>query len=124
MSTCFCDRPTYKCQAYEVTVSSRKSCVTIWTDSLHINCKETCLLRQIHLEHQNCHNYKISLKWNKLWGDFENEMCTLIYCKLDIILSYEVASGNEITPCNKIDKPLVVYRFSGNVMTSIITLRT
>ena len=25
-------------------------------------------------------------------------------------------------PCNKIDKPLVVYRFTGNVMTSIITL--
>ena len=25
-------------------------------------------------------------------------------------------------PCNKIDKPLVVYRFSGNVMTSIIKL--
>ena len=24
-------------------------------------------------------------------------------------------------PCNKIDKPLVVYRFSGNVMTSIAT---
>ena len=31
--------------------------------------------------------------------------------------------GCDITPCNKIDKPLVVYRFSGNVMTSIITLR-
>ena len=31
-------------------------------------------------------------------------------------------SGSEITPCNKIDKPLVVNRFSGNVMTSIITL--
>ena len=27
-------------------------------------------------------------------------------------------------PCNKIDKPLVVYRFAGNVMTSITTLRT
>ena len=39
-------------------------------------------------------------------------------------LSYDVASGSEITPCNKIDKPLVVYRFTGNVMTSIITLRT
>ena len=26
-------------------------------------------------------------------------------------------------PCNKIDKPLVVYRFSGNVMTFITTLR-
>ena len=39
-------------------------------------------------------------------------------------LSYDVASGSEITPCNKIDKPLVVYRFTGNVMTSITTLRT
>ena len=34
-------------------------------------------------------------------------------------LSYEVASGSEITPCNKIDKLLVFYRFTGNVMTSI-----
>ena len=40
------------------------------------------------------------------------------------ILSYDVASGSEITPCNKVDKPLVVYRFTGNVMTSIITLRS
>ena len=39
-------------------------------------------------------------------------------------LSYDVASGSEIAPCNKIDKPLVVYRFPGNVMTSITTLRT
>ena len=39
-------------------------------------------------------------------------------------LSHDVSSGSEITPCNKIDKPLVVYRFSGNVMTSITTLRT
>ena len=40
------------------------------------------------------------------------------------LLSYDVASGSEITPCNKIDKPLVVYRFTGNFMTSITTLRT
>ena len=39
-------------------------------------------------------------------------------------LSYDVASGSEITPYNKIDKPLVVYRFTGNVLTSITTLRT
>ena len=32
-----------------------------------------------------------------------------------VILSHDVASGSEITPCNIIDKPLVVYRFSGNV---------
>ena len=38
--------------------------------------------------------------------------------------NYDVASGSEITPCNKIDKPLVVYRFSGNVMTSVTTLCT
>ena len=36
----------------------------------------------------------------------------------------DVANGNEITPCNKIDKPLVVYRFPGNVLTSKTTLRT
>ena len=26
-------------------------------------------------------------------------------------VSYDVASGSEITPCNKIDKPLMVYRY-------------
>ena len=40
------------------------------------------------------------------------------------LLSYNFASGSEITPCNKIGKTLVVYRFSGNVMASITTLRT
>ena len=40
------------------------------------------------------------------------------------LLSYDVASGSEITPCNKICKPLVVYRFTGNVMMSITTLHT
>ena len=28
-----------------------------------------------------------------------------------ISLSHDVASGSDITPCNKIDKPLVVYIF-------------
>ena len=41
-----------------------------------------------------------------------------------LCLSYDVASVSEITPCNKIDKPLVVYRLSGTVMKSITTLRT
>ena len=39
-------------------------------------------------------------------------------------LSYDVASGSEISPCNKVDKPLLVYRFLGKVMTSITTLCT
>ena len=39
-------------------------------------------------------------------------------------LSHDVASGSEITLCNKIDKPLVVYRFTGSGMTSITTQRT
>ena len=39
-------------------------------------------------------------------------------------LSYNAASGSEITPCNKIDRPLVVYRFTESIMTSITTLRT
>ena len=41
-----------------------------------------------------------------------------------LLLSYDVASGSEITPCNKICKKLVVYQFMGNVITSITTLRT
>ena len=38
-------------------------------------------------------------------------------------VSYDVASGIEIPPSNKIDKPMVVYRFTGKGMTSITTLR-
>ena len=40
-----------------------------------------------------------------------------------INLSLDVAAGSDITPCNKTDEPLLVYRFTGNVMTSITTLR-
>ena len=39
-------------------------------------------------------------------------------------LSYDIASESKITPCNKIDIQLVIYRFTGNVMTSITTLCT
>ena len=46
----------------------------------------------------------------------------IILMILLIILSHDVTSGSDITPCNKMDKPLVVYRFSGNVITPIITL--
>ena len=38
-------------------------------------------------------------------------------------LSHDIASESDRTPCIKIDKPLVVYRFTGNVMTFIMTLR-
>ena len=46
------------------------------------------------------------------------------HCFQQIVLSHDVASWSEITPYNKIDKPLVVYRFSGNRMTTKTTLRT
>ena len=45
-----------------------------------------------------------------------------LFADIKLTLSYDVAPGSEITPCNKIDKPLVVYRFTGNVMTYITTL--
>ena len=47
-----------------------------------------------------------------------------LFSGLDFALSYDVAFGSGITPCNKIDKPLVEYGFTGNDMTSITTLRT
>ena len=34
----------------------------------------------------------------------------------NLYLSYDVAPESEITPWIKIDKPLTVYRFSGNIM--------
>ena len=42
--------------------------------------------------------------------------------RFNLYLSFDVASWSEITPCSKIDKPLVVYRFSGNVMMSIMLI--
>ena len=38
-------------------------------------------------------------------------------------LSYDVESGSEITPYNQVDEPLVVYRHSGKVMTSMTTTK-
>ena len=46
---------------------------------------------------------------------------------LTVLLSYDVVSGTEITPCNKIEKTLVVDRFLGkcyevhNNVASIMT---
>ena len=35
-----------------------------------------------------------------------------VHCKNKL---YDVASRSEITPCNKIDTPLVIYRFTGTL---------
>ena len=40
-----------------------------------------------------------------------------------LVLSYDVASESEITPCIKIDKSLVVYRFSWNIIDEDLTSR-
>ena len=69
--------------------------------------------------------------WNKSI-DFLTTLVIIIVYKIKFggmkfqypFLSDDVAPGSEITPCNKKCKPLAVYRFSGNVMTSIKTLRT
>ena len=58
-----------------------------------------------------CLSYYITARSYKLF---------VFYCVLSY---YDVASGSEITACNKICL-LVVYRLSGKVMTSITTLRT
>ena len=54
---------------------------------------------------------------------FSRYYCTNISCAGLFSLSHVVASVSDITPCNKIDKPLEVYRFVRNIMTSIITLQ-
>ena len=51
----------------------------------------------------------------------ESKDTTVVETHPTYILSHDVASGSDITLCNKICKQLVVYRFTGNVMTSITT---
>ena len=60
---------------------------------------------------------------SSIWN-LEEVVCNAVSPTKKCKLSYDVASGSEITPCNKIYKPQVVYRFLGSVMTSITTLRT
>ena len=74
-------------------------------------------------EKQTCETMKIYNEENR--QIVPNQRLLQFCCFQTInILSYDIASGSEITPCNKIDKPLVVYRFSGNIMKSITTLLT
>ena len=40
---------------------------------------------------------------------------------IHFVLSYDIPSGSEITPCIKIDKPPVFYRFWGNYEMKTIT---
>ena len=61
------------------------------------------------------HMYPLSSNLGSVSGYTASKVCVVGFT----YLSYDVASGSEITPCNKIDKPLVDYRFTGNVMTSI-----
>ena len=55
-----------------------------------------------------CQHFSIYKKHGKLYAQLS--MKKYFY-------HYNVASESEITSCNKIDKPLVVYRFSGHVIT-------
>ena len=62
----------------------------------------------------------MNLSYNHRTPSLKRDLNHVLY----INLSYDVTSGSEITPYNKICKPLVVYRFTWNVITSITTLRT
>ena len=65
-----------------------------------------------------------SYSLNPVCTKFSNFQGFTVFGWLYHSLSYDVASGSEITPCIKIDKLLVVYMFTGNVMTSITKLHT
>ena len=75
-----------------------------------------------------CHSMRVTRhqhhKQILFYYSLHNQTLESVQSAKYLVLSYDVASGSEITPCNKICKPLVVYRFTGNVMTSITTLRT
>ena len=66
------------------------------------------------------HMYPLSSNLGSVSGYTASKVCVVGFT----YLSYDVASRSEITPCNKIDKPLVDYRFTGNIMTSITAMRS
>ena len=78
----------------------------------------------IHPQSSYDNNVNIPSRQIKLYQhesqNFKDEW--LLHFFFKNVFLYDLASQSKITPCNKIDKPLVVYRFSGNVMTSITTL--
>ena len=57
------------------------------------------------------------MQWQKVGTREKTQMC---FCRLLCVRIKidHVEPGSEITPCIKIDRPLVVERFSGYIMTS------
>ena len=55
------------------------------------------------------------IEWGIAWSECINSLVFNNFVKMkkiNINLSHDVSSGSDITPCTKIDKPPVVYRFS------------
>ena len=81
------------------------------------------MLNQVELEF--CYTSLHGLNYRNSKNDHLNvRSSATVLVRNTLNYHYDVASGSEIAPCNKIDKPLMVYRFKGNIMRSIITLRT
>ena len=97
------------------------------------------IFRQLEMRRQNYawvqawKNNGIHVHWIVLWRPttvcaygrlylYESMSVIRSYIKILLAWSFNVASGSEITPCNKIDKPLMVYRISGNVAYIITKL--
>ena len=106
------DCSTFDRTAFRVSKFNRRLHRLVWVYScqnatlLEITCRGSIMI-QVHcysLWLYNADTYaqpKIQLR-HKL----ENKFCYFYF-------SYNVASGSEITPCIKIDKPPLVYRFLG-----------
>ena len=90
-------------------------------------------LMQTLIEGISVHIEPPGIEWDKVIGTdkigagfglhirniLDLKLGNILYCPL----SYDIAFGSELTPYNKIDTPLVDYRFLGNVMTSITVQR-
>ena len=61
---------------------------------------------------------------SKTTNSISQKLSSYLFFKVHINLSCGVASGSEITQCGRIGNPLVVYRFTEKVMTSIVALRS
>ena len=110
--------------------------------NLHMMLKLTIFMPPIYLMPPPCHLVFLMLwrlrtrhserhslnAWNVInWKRYFEENIIKKYLGERItkeVWSDDIASWSGITPCNNIDKTLVVYRFTGNVMMSKTMLRT
>ena len=85
-------------------------------DGVWVSIRLDSTLRLYHAyTHQHLQDVDIEPYVSKMLGRFIYEFSYQGYGWVFCNLSYDIESGSDITPCIKVDRPLVVYKFGSVV---------